>query len=271
MDQTLRYAAVVAGGGLAGCLLLFALPVRQGGNAAPAEAVVVTLPPSRADEHKPAPVPRPAVNPAIAQKGPASIGRQLQMELKRVGCYEGAINGHWNAATRQAMKTFTDRVNAKLPVERPDPILLALVQGHREPACVPSCAEGQHAGDDGRCLPQAAVIQEATVSAETTKPAPVEARPPASSAGTAAVAAAAVVSAAVPASGAVRPPAPRAASPTPPPPPAAEPQRPPRSEDMGARPATSERRTRHVKRKYPSIQMVFRKLQRAAINALPLP
>ncbi|HJU30636.1 MAG TPA: hypothetical protein VJ740_04250, partial [Hyphomicrobiaceae bacterium] len=180
MDQTLRYAAVVAGAGLAGCLLLFALPARQGGGAAPTEAVVVTLPPSRGEAHRPpvpVPAPRPAVNPATAQKEPVSIGRQLQMELRRVGCYGGAIDGHWNAATRQGMKTFTDRVNAKLPVERPDPILLALVQSQREPVCVPACAEGPQAADGGRCLPQPAGTQEAAASAETARPAPAEIRP----------------------------------------------------------------------------------------------
>ena len=35
------------------------------------------------------------------------------------------------------MKAFTDRVNASLPVDKPDQILLALVQNHQGVACVP--------------------------------------------------------------------------------------------------------------------------------------
>ncbi|HEY7084817.1 MAG TPA: putative peptidoglycan binding domain-containing protein, partial [Hyphomicrobiaceae bacterium] len=41
-----------------------------------------------------------------------SLARELQKELRRVGCYEGELNGVWTPATRRAMKTFTDRVNA---------------------------------------------------------------------------------------------------------------------------------------------------------------
>src|SRR5690349_13734274 len=51
------------------------------------------------------------------------LGRELQRELARVGCYEGERNGIWTPATRKAMKAFTDRVNATLPTEEPDYIL----------------------------------------------------------------------------------------------------------------------------------------------------
>jgi hypothetical protein len=68
----------------------------------------------------------------------ASLTREIQRELKRVGCYDGDLNGKWNAQSRSAMKTFTDYVNAKLPVERPDYILLRLVQGHKGKACGPT-------------------------------------------------------------------------------------------------------------------------------------
>src|SRR5262249_30583461 len=60
-----------------------------------------------------------------------SLARELQKELKRVGCYEGELNGVWTPATRAAMKTFTDRINATLPVDEPDPILFTLVQGQQ--------------------------------------------------------------------------------------------------------------------------------------------
>src|SRR5438552_5226883 len=38
------------------------------------------------------------------------LGRELQRELARVGCYEGELNGIWTPAARKAMKAFTDRV-----------------------------------------------------------------------------------------------------------------------------------------------------------------
>jgi hypothetical protein len=61
--------------------------------------------------------------------------RDIQYELKRAGCYDGEIHGHWSNTTKGAMKTFTDRVNAALPVEEPDYILLTLVQNQARPAC----------------------------------------------------------------------------------------------------------------------------------------
>ena len=44
------------------------------------------------------------------------------LELRRVGCYGGELNGVWTPATRLAMKAFTERVNATLPVGDPDDI-----------------------------------------------------------------------------------------------------------------------------------------------------
>ena len=76
----------------------------------------------------------------IAQR---ELTRNLQKELKRVGCYDGEINGSWSPASRRAMKAFTDRVNATLPIEEPDYILLTLVQGHSAEACGAGCPADQ--------------------------------------------------------------------------------------------------------------------------------
>jgi hypothetical protein len=84
-----------------------------------------------------------------------TLTRELQKELRRVGCYEGELNGAWTPATRRAMKAFTDRVNATLPVEEPDAILFAMVQGHQDKACGKPCPSGQGLSDEGRCLPNA--------------------------------------------------------------------------------------------------------------------
>lgn len=64
-----------------------------------------------------------------------TLTRAVQRELKSVGCYHGEINGVWTTSTRQAMKTFTDRANAKLPVTDPDQVLLALIKGNRHFGC----------------------------------------------------------------------------------------------------------------------------------------
>jgi hypothetical protein len=72
-----------------------------------------------------------------------------------VGCYDGQINGVWTNSTRQAMKAFLERVNATLPTNQPDGVLLTLVQGQRAEICGTSCPAGQGLADDGRCMPTA--------------------------------------------------------------------------------------------------------------------
>lgn len=112
--------------------------------------VIVTL------THRMEPAP-PAAPQKAAHLPPdrASLARDLQLELKRAGCYSGEINGVWTPATRKAMKAFTDRVNATLPIDDPDHILLSLVRAHQGEACSKPCPAGQGLADDGRCLPSA--------------------------------------------------------------------------------------------------------------------
>lgn len=83
--------------------------------------------------------------------------RELQRELKRLGCYSHEINGEWTPGTRAAMKDFTDRVNAVLPLEKPDTVLLALLQSHDEIVCGNTCPAGQSLVKNNRCLPNALV------------------------------------------------------------------------------------------------------------------
>lgn len=87
--------------------------------------------------------------------------RDLQRELKRVGCFEGEATGTWGPTTKKAMTAFTERVNATLPLEEPDYILLTLVQGHSAQACGKSCPSEQAMNEDGKCLPRAIVAQRA--------------------------------------------------------------------------------------------------------------
>jgi hypothetical protein len=99
--------------------------------------VYTVLVPQRPPESS-APVLKPALPPQRATATPgdrASLARQLQRELKRVGCYSGEINGVWTTSSRMAMKTFTDQVNATLPIDNPDYVLLSLVQGHQGTVC----------------------------------------------------------------------------------------------------------------------------------------
>ena len=96
-----------------------------------------------------------ALNQPPMPRGRDAIGRQLQKELKRVGCYGGKLNGVWTTSTRRAMKTFINRVNATLPIDEPDGILLALVQGHPDKVCGVPCPAGQGLSRTSACVPNA--------------------------------------------------------------------------------------------------------------------
>jgi hypothetical protein len=138
----------------------------------PAPGAPMMPPPSPVAKVAPSPAAKPApaqiepvvqVAPKIAAVQPAvtagppldrtTLTTELQRQLRRVGCYEGDVNGVWTPVARRSMKAFTDRVNATLPVEQPDYILLAMVQGHQGQACGRACPNGQNLADDGRCLP----------------------------------------------------------------------------------------------------------------------
>jgi hypothetical protein len=118
-------------------------------SAPEAATVVVNLPPARTSSEPPLRTTRMFTDSA-------SLTRTLQGELKRVGCYDGYINGDWTAPTRNAMKAFADYVNARLPVDKPDIVLLSLIQGYEGKACRGFCPTGQGL-KDGHCIPNALI------------------------------------------------------------------------------------------------------------------
>jgi len=124
--------------------------------------VVVTLVP-RAGEALP-----PPVSGSPIPKDRDTLTRELQKELKRVGCYDGEIHGAWTQSTRRAMKAFTDRVNASLPVDEPDSVLFALVKSQRDSVCGQPCPAGQGLSNEGRCLPSAILAKAARKGAPAT-------------------------------------------------------------------------------------------------------
>jgi hypothetical protein len=120
---------------------------------APRDADVPTRPPELATL-----APRTALGSPNGPSLPASqlpLAQQLQRELARVGCYEGELNGVWTPAVRKAMKVFMDRVNATLPTDEPDYILLSLVQAARDKVCGTTCPAGEGFAEGGRCVPNA--------------------------------------------------------------------------------------------------------------------
>jgi hypothetical protein len=103
--------------------------------------------------------PAPATTPAVLPKtlSPTDpdarykLVLDIQQQLRRVGCYWGRIDGSWGYATKDAMKDFTNRVNAALPIDQPDFVQLALVQSRGDNVCG-ACPAGQSLSVSGRCV-----------------------------------------------------------------------------------------------------------------------
>ena len=63
--------------------------------------------------------------------GPKFLGMNEKTRFMLIRpVHGGEISGVWTTSSRMAMKAFTDRVNASLPIDAPDYILLSLVQRH---------------------------------------------------------------------------------------------------------------------------------------------
>lgn len=126
--------------------------------------------------------PRVPVDQHKAEHAPpldtAALTREIQRHLRRIGCYYGPVSGVWSPSVRQAMKTLTDRINTTLPVDQPDPVLLAMVRGQKGAACSASCPAGQTLARDGRCLPDALVARAGKQPNRQPQPGPAPAKGP---------------------------------------------------------------------------------------------
>ena len=109
--------------------------------------------------------PSPTGNTRLTSSTPAdgaaryALIRDIQTELKRVGCYYGKIDGDWGPGSKRAMTNFIARVNASLPTRNPDFILLSLVQSQPTTVCGTSCGPGQMRIANGQCRSKAIIAQ----------------------------------------------------------------------------------------------------------------
>ncbi|MGF1650604.1 MAG: peptidoglycan-binding protein [Hyphomicrobiaceae bacterium] len=75
-----------------------------------------------------------SVAPGDAETREAVV-RSLQFELRRAGCYNGAIDGAWTPSTRAAADDLVLSSNSKLPTTEPDYVLLALARRAGDGSC----------------------------------------------------------------------------------------------------------------------------------------
>lgn len=132
------------------------------------------LPRTTAEPAKPAaivaPEPRLATQPAAApqlvtvvapppvlalprEMPRAELARDLQRELKRVGCYAGEVDGSWGPGSKRAAQSFMHHINSAVPTDEPDLVQLTLVRSFAGTACAAPCPPDRMVPGTSRCLP----------------------------------------------------------------------------------------------------------------------
>lgn len=180
--------AIVASSSAAFATAIVGYVVWTGGESPPSDEVVVNSPVFKTVALTP-PAPVPAARPRARDAADAphdddtanaqgadgladpdrfadqvSVVRAVQQQLKRAGCYSGRVNGVWSPSTRKAMAAFTTVVNARLPVNRADPVLLVLIESNPAALCSPDCAR-----DGGEVCGAPAAAQDARPQLATLK------------------------------------------------------------------------------------------------------
>lgn len=80
----------------------------------------------------------------------ADIPKQLQIELKRAGCYLGATDGNWNAAAQKSLDLFNKNAKTKFDIKLASADALDAVKAKQGRVCPLVCEWGYKADGD-RC------------------------------------------------------------------------------------------------------------------------
>ncbi len=93
-----------------------------------------------------------ALAPTEKQDQPAvDLSRALQVELRRVGCDTGAVDGNWNAASQKALDLFNKHAGMNLEGKAPSNDALDAVKSKTARVCPLICDTGFRA-DGERCV-----------------------------------------------------------------------------------------------------------------------
>lgn len=86
--------------------------------------------------------------------GPVAVGdipRQLQVELRRVGCNTGSISDSWTPSAQKSMELFNKNAGMKLDVKVASIDSLDAIKGKTDRVCPLSCEHG-YQPDGDRCV-----------------------------------------------------------------------------------------------------------------------
>jgi hypothetical protein len=120
-------------------------PTPPPGGTAETPPAGAEAPAEQAQKDRVAALPPPADTPPA---GPAVLARQLQAELKRVGCYAGAVDGDWGAGSRSALSLYNRHAGAKLDLALASLAAIEAVRGKSTRVCPLTCGRGMRAEGD---------------------------------------------------------------------------------------------------------------------------
>ena len=116
-----------------------------------------------------------------AQAGRSELARSLQLELRRVGCFDGAINGKFDEPTRASLDQFIKQSAVQLPTADLSPDAVKAVRRFDKRVCPLACQPGERAEGErcvrlvcptGQVLKDGSCVAERAASESGARPAP---------------------------------------------------------------------------------------------------
>ena len=99
------------------------------------------------------------------QSGPAEppdskvLIRAVQVELKRIGCDPGTVDGHWGEKGKLALRQYSRLANVAIKSDVPDASVLQSLTSQKTTVCTSVCLRGQILVA-GKCVPKTAPAME---------------------------------------------------------------------------------------------------------------
>jgi uncharacterized caspase-like protein len=102
----------------------------------------------------------------------SALARQLQTELRRVGCDPGDADGTWGPKARGALQQFASATKLSLAIDTPTEAALNALKEKSGRVCALTCGPGEREGG-GKCVAKRPVASKPQVAEQPPRPAPV--------------------------------------------------------------------------------------------------
>jgi hypothetical protein len=87
----------------------------------------------------------PEISRLLEQTDTSALPRDIQLELVRLGCFSGNIDGAWGKPSKDAVAKFNRYAHVKLSANEPSSELISALRQHEERVCPLICQRGYRA------------------------------------------------------------------------------------------------------------------------------